>query len=593
MTPSQLTPSRHGIAAEIKEAIFRCRGAFLGVGLFSGVINVLALTGSFYMLQLYDRVIPSHSVPTLVGLTILMLLLYAGFGLFDLLRARVLSRIGVRIDRALRDRVFAIVLLLPLRIRPDGDGLRPVRDLDQIRGFLAGYGPIALFDLPWMPFYLGLVFLLHPWLGLLGAAGAIVLLGLTVLTEVRSSTPTRSSSASAAARQALGDTSRRNAEVIHALGMASHLQALWHRLNETHLSHQVGAGDVVASYGALSKVLRTVLQSAVLGLGAFLVIRGEATAGVMIAASILVSRALAPIEIAIANWRSFIVARQSLSRLSKLLILLPVRKGMMELPGPAASLDVEALSVAAPGQQRLILQGISFSLKAGAGLGVIGPSASGKSTLARAIVGAWLPLRGVVRLDTAAFDQWSVDALGRHIGYLPQDIELFDGTVAQNIARLDPNAASHAVISAARAAGVHDMILRLPEGYETKIGEGGDILSAGQRQRLALARALYGDPFLVVLDEPNSNLDADGEAALTQAIKSVRERGGICIVIAHRPSALGALDQLLVLFAGQVQAFGPKDEVLNKVVQHPTAGAIPSLPSSRLKVVSEPGQGGS
>jgi ATP-binding cassette subfamily C protein len=372
--------------------------------------------------------------------------------------------------------------------------------------------------------------------------------------------------------------------------MAHHLKSVWSQLNETHLSRQVGASDITTGYGALSKVLRTILQSSVLGLGAYLVIRGEATGGVMIAASIMVSRALAPIEVAIANWRGLIATRQSVVRLSKLLALIPETKPAMELPKPATSLDAEGLYVAAPGQQRPILRGISFALKAGAGLGIIGPSASGKSTLARALVGAWLPLRGVVRLDTAAYDQWSAEALGRHIGYLPQDIELFDGTVAQNIARFDPNATSETVIRAARAAGVHEMILRLSEGYETRIGEGGDILSAGQRQRLALARALYGDPFLIVLDEPNSNLDAEGEAALTEAIKSARQRGAICIVVAHRPSALAALDQLLVLYAGQAQAFGPKDEVLNKLVQHPAATGAVVQHQTRLKVVPEAGQ---
>jgi len=573
--------------SELREAVHRCRSALIGAGVFSAIVNVLALTGSLYMLQLYDRVLPSHSVPTLIGLTVLMLLLYAGFGLFDLLRARLLSRIGVRVDRALRDRVFAAVLLLPLRVRRDGDGLQPVRDLDQVRGFLGGSGPIALFDLPWMPFYLGLVFLLHPWLGALGAAGAIVLLGLTVLTELRSRAPMHASSASAAARAAFGEAGRRNAEAVRALGMGRRLQGRWGRLNEAHLSHQVGAGDVIGTYGALSKVLRTVLQSAVLGLGAYLVIRGEATAGAMIAASILVSRALAPIEIAIANWRGFIAARQSLARLSQLLVMLPEPREVMALPRPALSLDVEGLWVAAPGLQRPILQGVSFSLEAGAGLGIIGPSAAGKSTLARALVGAWLPLRGTIRLDAAALDQWRAEDLGRHIGYLPQDIELFDGTVVQNIARFDPDAGSEAIIAAARTAGVHEMVVRLAEGYDTRIGEGGDVLSAGQRQRLALARALYGEPFLVVLDEPNSNLDAEGEAALTQAIRSVRGRGGICVVIAHRPSALAALDQLLVLSAGRVQAFGSKDEVLSKVIQHPAAGAAAQ---PRLKVVSEPDQ---
>jgi ATP-binding cassette subfamily C protein len=585
------TPSPHGgtFAPEIRAALARCRTAIVSVGVFSGLINVLALTGSIYMLQLYDRVLPSHSVPTLIGLTIVMLMLYAGFGVLDMVRTRIMSRIGLRIDRSLRERVFAAVLLLPLRVRQSADGLRPVRDLDQVRAFLSGAGPIALFDLPWMPFYLGIVYLLHPWLGALAMAGALVLIGLTILTEARSRAPTRLATETAVARQAFGEASRRNAEVVCALGMGSRLASLWNGLNEKHLTHQVGAADAAAGYGSTSKVLRMVLQSAVLGLGAYLVIRGEATAGVMIAASILTSRALAPIEIAIANWRGFIAARQSTAHLSRLFALLPASEKALVLPTPAKGLGVEGLWVAAPGQQQPILQNVSFALKAGDGLGVIGPAASGKSTLARTLVGAWLPLRGTVRLDDAALDQWPPEALGPHVGYLPQDVELFDGTVAQNIARFDPHATSEAIIDAATKAGVNELILRFPEGYESKIGESGAALSAGQRQRVALARALYGNPFLVVLDEPNSNLDSEGDAALTRAITSVRERGGIAIVIAHRQSALAGLDRLLVMGAGQVQVFGAKDEVLRKVIQTPVTAAQST--TGRLKVITEAGQG--
>ena len=574
-------------AVELRAAVASCRAAFLGVAVFSGLINLLALTSSIYMLQLYDRVIPSHSVPTLVGLTILMLLLFAGYGVLDTVRSRVMSHIGLRIDRALRARVFELVLLLPLRAK-SSDSLQPVRDLDQVRGFLTGAGPIALFDLPWMPFYLGLVFLLHPWLGLLGTIGAATLLGLTMLTEVRSRAPTKSASTSAAARLSFGEAARRNAEVIRALGMGPHISAIWSAHNEKYLTDQVGASDVAVTYGTLSKVLRLILQSAVLGLGAYLVIMGQVTGGVMIAASILVSRALAPIEIAIANWRGFLSSRQSAERLSKLLQSLPIRPEAMVLPTPARTFTVEGLWIAAPGHQKPIVENASFLLQAGDGLGVIGPSASGKSTLARALVGAWLPLRGNIRLDGGALDQWSPAALGVNIGYLPQDIELFDSSVAQNIARFDKNAPATAIIAAAQKAGAHEMILQLPEGYETRIGDGGTALSAGQRQRVALARALYDDPFLVVLDEPNSNLDADGDAALMRAIASVRQRGGIVIIVTHRPAALSGLDQLLVMSGGQVQAFGPKDEVLRKVVPMPAATGQST--SGRLKVVTEGGQ---
>jgi ATP-binding cassette subfamily C protein len=472
-----------------------------------------------------------------------------------------------------------------------GDGLQPVRDLDQIRGFLSGLGPTALFDLPWMPVYLGIVYVMHPWLGMLGAAGALVLIVLTILTEARSRAPTREAAETGAMRQALGEAIRRNAEAIRALGMGARLSGHWSRLNERHLSHQVTASDVVGGYGSITKVLRMVLQSAVLGLGAYLVIVNQATPGVMIAASILVSRALAPIEIAIANWRGFIAARQSWERLGKVLPLVPADDDVLALPKPKDSLAVEGLWVAAPGQQPHILQNVSLTLKAGAGLGIIGPSASGKSTLARAMVGAWAAQRGVVRLDGSALDQWPPEVLGRHVGYLPQDIELFAGTVAQNIARFDPEASSDTVLAAARQAGVHDLIAHLPNGYETEIGEGGSALSAGQRQRVALARALCGDPFLVVLDEPNSNLDAAGDTALTAAVSSVRARGGIIVVIAHRPSALAGLDQLLVLADGQVKAFGPKDEVLRKAVQTVTA-ASSNAAAPHLKVINEGPDGG-
>jgi ATP-binding cassette, subfamily C, type I secretion system permease/ATPase len=577
---------RAGHGRGLSRAIFaHCRAGLLMVAIFSGVINVLALTASIYMLQLYDRVLPSHSVATLVGLTIIMLAMYAGFGVFNLLRTRIMTRIGVRIERNLRERVLAAVMVLPLRAGRGGDGLQPIRDLDEVRGFLSGMGPMALFDLPWVPFYLGIVYLLHPWLGLLGLSGALVLLALTTLTETRSRRSLREGALANNARLALGDTLRRNAESVRALGMTGRLSRLWTALDERHITHHVAVANVVGTYGAISKTLRIALQSTVLGLGAYLVLQGEATGGVMIAASILVSRALAPIELAIANWRGFVAFRQSSQRLTKLLALVSEGARVMALPKPTRSLEVHDLWVSAPGQRETILQNVAFALKAGDGLGVIGPSAAGKSSLARTLVGAWLPRRGTVRLDGAAIDQWSHDALGSHLGYLPQDIELFAGTIAQNIARFDPSAQSEAIITAAIHADVHDMILRLPQGYQTQVGEGGTALSSGQRQRLALARALFGEPSLVVLDEPNSNLDAEGDAALASAIAAVRKRRGIIVVFAHRPSALAGLDLLMVLAKGQVQAFGGKDEILRQVMHNGSAGG-------RLKVIKEGQQTG-
>jgi ATP-binding cassette subfamily C protein len=391
----------------------------------------------------------------------------------------------------------------------------------------------------------------------------------------------------AATRNALAEAGRRNAEVLQAMGMAGRVGGVWARTNREYMASQRRATDVAGGLGALSKVLRLALQSAVLGLGGYLAIRQEATAGIIIASSILTARALAPVELAIANWKGFVAARQSWRRLTELLILLPAREEPMALAAPSAELLVEAVSLAAPGSRTLVVRDVNFALKAGNGLGIIGPSAAGKSSLARGLVGVWAPVQGTIRLDGAALDQWSCEDLGRHIGYLPQDVELFDGTVAENIARFHVQADPMAIIAAAKQAGVNDLILRLPQGYETRIGEGGMALSAGQRQRVALARALYGDPFLVVLDEPNSNLDHEGEEALTKAILGVRTRGGIVIVVSHRATALASVDLILVMKEGKSQAFGPRDEVMAKIVRRFPAPVSPALP---LRVVAESGQ---
>jgi ATP-binding cassette subfamily C protein len=586
MTPSKIETSRTN--NPIIQALRRCRTLFISVGVFSGLVNLLALTGSFYMLQVYDRVLPSRSIPTLLGLTILMAALFVANGLLDFFRVRVMSRVGVRIDNEVREKVFQALHVLPLKTRTAGDGLQPVRDLDQIRAFFSGMGPTAFFDLPWVPVYLGVVFLLHPLLGLFAFAGAVLLIGMTVVTERRTTAPMQSASRSGSQRLAFGEEMRRNAEVIRALGLERRMQDRWEVLNTRHLTDQLVASDAAGGMGTVSKVLRLFLQSGILGLGAYLVIQGEVSAGTIIAASIIMSRALAPIETAISHWRGFVSARQSYRRLIDLFGSLGLKDAaaMVALPRPVSSLAVQSVSVAPPGEPRPVIHGVSFSLEAGDGLGIIGPSGSGKSTLARALVGVWQPMwpqmrmGGSIRLDGATLDQWEPDDLGRYIGYLPQDVSLFAGTIAENIARFDTAAASEAILAAAKAAGVHDMIVQLPEGYQTVVGEGGVGLSAGQRQRIALARALYGDPFLVVLDEPNSNLDAAGEAALTQAIQSIRARGGIAIVIAHRPAALAAVDKVLAMAKGQVQAFGPKSEVLRQVLQaapapKPAASATP------------------
>lgn len=525
------------------------------------------LTGSFFMLQVYDRVLPSRSVPTLVGLLALAIILYAFQGALDLVRTRISGRIGRFLEETLGLRVYDAVVRLPLKTRGDGDGLQPLRDIDQVRGFLASGGPAALFDLPWMPLYLGICFYFHFWIGAVALVGACVLVVFTIMTEIRTRGATKASAGFAMSRNALATEGRRNAEVLRAMGMRHRAAARWHEVNKNYMAANEAANDVASGLGGLSKVFRMILQSGVLAVGAYLVIHQESTAGIIIASSILTARALAPVELAIANWKGFVAARQAGRRLDQLLTLLPKEEEPMELPVPEQSLTVDRIHVVPPGAERPVLHDVSFSLTSGQGLGIIGPSGSGKSSLARALVGVWPQLHGKIRIDSAALDQWSPEALGRHLGYLPQDVELFDGSIAVNIARFDPKATPSAVLDAARAAGAHELILSFSDGYGTRIGEGGMALSAGQRQRIALARAFYGNPFLVVLDEPSSNLDAEGEAALTHAILGVRRRGGIVIVVTHRPKSLDGVDHVLVIAEGTAQAFGSKDEVLNRVLR--------------------------
>jgi len=557
------------------------RGALVAVALLSGLINILYLSGSLYMMEVYDRVLPSRSIPTLVGLSLIIAVLYGFQGFFDMVRGRIFARLGAALDEDLSLRLFGIQVVAPLRRKGKGkgkgegefEGRDPVRDLDQVRAFLAGGGPSALFDLPWMPLYLVVCFAFHPLIGWVTVGGACVLVAITVATDVLTRKASKAAIGAASRRNGIGEGARRNAEVVQAMGMAGRIGLLWGDANARYLAHQQRASDVSGGLGACSKVLRMLLQSAVLGVGAYLVIDGQATGGIMIASSILVSRALAPVELSIANWKGFVAASQGWGRIRKLLAEDPQAGEPLGLPAPVASLSVESAGTGAPGAQRFAVQDVAFMLEAGMGLGVIGPSASGKSSLARMLVGVWPTWRGKIRLDGAALEQWMDEDRGAHIGYLPQDVELFAGTVAQNIARFHHNPAPETVIAAARAADVHDMILRLPDGYETQVGEGGAALSGGQRQRIGLARALYGNPFLVVLDEPNSNLDNEGEHALTRAILGVRSRGGIAVVVAHRPSALAGLDHLLVMEEGRVSSFGPKDEVIGKVIRPVPSGA--------------------
>jgi len=569
--------------SELSDALAACRGAFVAIGLMSGMINILMLTGAIFMLEIYDRVLPSRSVPTLVGLVILAAGLFAAQGLLDMIRGRMLVRIGSRLDEALSGRVYEAIVRLPLKVGHRNDGLQPMRDLDNVRSFLSGLGPTALFDLPWLPIYLIICFLFHPYIGLAALFGAIVLAILTIMTEVKTREPTLEATKFAVARSTLAEASRRNAEVLTAMGMTSRIAAHWGEANSKYMASQRVASDVAGGFGSMSKVLRMMLQSGVLAVGAYLVIYQQASAGIIIAGSILSARALAPVDLAIANWRSFVAARQGWQRLTELLKLLPLQMAPMALQPPSKNLTVENVAAIPPGSEKVIVQDVSLVLQSGNGLGIIGPSGSGKSSLARMLVGVWRPARGRIRLDGAALDQWSSESLGKHLGYLPQDVELLAGTVAQNIARFTAELDSNAVIAAAQAAGVHDLIVGLPEGYDTQVGESGTALSAGQAQRVALARSLYGDPFLVVLDEPNSNLDAEGDEALSRAIMGVRARGGIIVVVAHRPTAIANVDLLLMMHQGRAQAFGPKDEVLSRVLQRDGPAPRP------LKIVPELG----
>ncbi|MBD9463637.1 type I secretion system permease/ATPase [Pseudomonas sp. Pdm06] len=549
------------------------RRGLLGAALFSGVINILALIGPVFMLEVYDRVIPSQSVPTLVALGLLALGVYALSGLLDVIRSRVMVRIASSLDLALSTKVFNVIAGASLKTPITGDALKPAQELDQIRNFIGGPGLVAFFDLPWMPVYLAVCFYIHPLFGLLAAGLMVILIALTVTTDRQTRKLMQASAEALNKRNHLGQQAHQNAEALKAMGMLADTSNIWQKNHSTFITLQRRSIDIGGFYGGISKTLRQIVQSAALALGAWLVIKGDLSGGTMIAASIIVARTLAPAEQVIATWRSLLGAQVAWKKLLEVFSLFPDTQSKTELPAAHRHLQVESVFAAPPGAQRLTLQNINFMVAAGTAVGVVGPSASGKSSLARVLVNAWVPARGHVRLDGAPLDLLAEQARGKLIGYLPQSVGLFTGTVAQNIARLDPSAQDSAIVSAAQLAGVHELILQLPQGYETQVGEGGVNLSAGQRQRVALARALFGDPFLVVLDEPNSNLDADGEQALAKAILALKARGAIVVVIAHRTSILAVIDQVLILENGVQAAFGPRDVVLKRP---PAAAPRPS-----------------
>ncbi|TBW12540.1 type I secretion system permease/ATPase [Azotobacter chroococcum subsp. isscasi] len=559
--------------SELAETLFRLRRTFYALAVFSGVINLLMLTPAIYMLQVYDRALVSSNVTTLLMLTLLTVGLYVLLALLEVVRSSVLIRVGNRLDMMLNQRVFSAAFERNLR-RAGGNPAQALQDLSQVRQFLTGSGLFAFFDAPWTPIYLLVIALIHPLLGIVTLIGSLLLVSLAWLTEVSTRKPLTEANQAALASGSFANNSLRNAEVIEAMGMLPALRQRWFGNHLRILDLQTLASDRAAWINGLTRFVRITLQSLILGGGAWLAIQGEITPGMMIACSILSGRALAPIEQVIATWKQLLSSRAAWKRLSALLQEFPARPPAMSLPRPSGRLSVEGAFACAPGSSLPILRGVTFGLAPGEALGIIGPSASGKSTLARLLAGIWPVQAGKVRLDGADVFQWNKEELGPWLGYLPQDVELFEGSIAENIARFGP-LDGDAVIQAARQAGVHDMILRLPQGYDTQLSTDGGSLSGGQKQRVALARALYGDPALIVLDEPNSSLDDVGEMALIHALSDLKRRGKTLVLISHRPTVLNIVDKLLVLREGTVHMFGSRDEVLAALRQAGAAGSGP------------------
>lgn len=553
------------------EALRGLRGTVVMVGVFSALINLLMLTGPVYMLQIYDRVLSSGSVATLLGLFAIVVILYGFLGLYEFLRKRLLSRAAIRLDSNVGDEAFRLGLRSgSVGARDQVDpGAQPVRDLEMMRGFMSGGAITGLFDLPWTPLFLALVFLIHPWLGVLTLIGAGVVAAAALLNQWLTRASIRQGMSLDSVERSFVEQTRGDAETLHALGMRDRLVARWRGLHDAALAAGQVGSDRSEGFAAFSKSFRLLLQSAILTMGAFLALRQEITPGMIIAASIIAGRALAPVDQVIGQWGAIGRAREAHRRLRDVFDQSPAEKPRIALPSPAGNLQVTALTKLVPAREGpginppRILDRVGFALSAGDGLGVVGNSAAGKSTLARLLVGAWMPDAGHVRLDGATLDQWTPEALGRHIGYLPQSLQMLPGSVGENIARFDPKARDADIIAAARIAGVHEMILELPDGYATHMDRMTRPLSGGQIQRLGLARAVFGAPRLIVLDEPNSNLDANGDDALAQAIRSMRAQGSVVVVMAHRPSAITAVNKILLLHQGQVAKFGDKDEVLH------------------------------
>jgi ATP-binding cassette, subfamily C, bacterial exporter for protease/lipase len=558
---------------EFRGAILKFRRVFYSVGAFSFVVNLLLLVPAVYMLQVYDRVLTSRNDVTLYMLTFIMIGLLLLEAALESIRAKVLIRTSSALDMDMNRRVFEASFERYLTGR-NGQAAQALGDVTTVRQFLTGHGLFAFFDAPWTPVYVLVIFLLSPWLGLFAIASALILLAIAYANE-RMTGPllTEAGRLSQAANSYAGNTLR-NAEVIEAMGMLPHLRQRWLARQLRFLALQGRASDRAAVISAATRFFRIAFQSCILGFGALLVIENQLTAGGMIAASILLGRALAPVELAVATWRGFVSARAAYHRLEELLAAHPPREERLSLPRPQGVVTADNMVMAAPGSREPILKGLAFRIPAGSLVAVVGPSASGKSTLARALVGVWGPMAGAVRLDGADVHKWNKTELGPWIGYLPQDVELFDGTIADNIARFG-EIDSARIVQAAQRAGVHELVLRMPQGYETPIGEGGSTLSGGQRQRIALARALYGTPALVVLDEPNANLDEAGDAALITALRALKQDHCTAFVMTHRINVLAIADAVMVLAGGTIQSLGPRDAVMGALRAQPKARPEP------------------
>jgi len=548
----------------LHNALKACRESFLSVGFFSFFINALMLVPTFYMLQVYGRVITSGSLTTLTMLTLIMTGLVITLGCLEWTRSRIMVRVSNRLDMLLSRQVYKASFKRALESGGMDASAQPLNDLTGLRQFLSGNGLFAFFDAPWLPIYIAVMFMFHPWFGWVATGSALLLLVLAFINE-RLTGPTLAQANKEHIGASLYTTKNlRNAEVIESMGMLETLMERWWNRQKNVLMLQSRASDKGAMISTLSRSFRILVQSLILGLGAYLAVDHQVGAGLVFAGSVLLGRALAPIDLIIGSWKGFIAARSQYARLNAILAKQQAQPERMRLPAPKGDVQVENLSVAAPGSNIPIIKNISFSVPAGCVVGIIGPSAAGKSTLARALLGIWAPLHGVVRLDGADISAWDKHDLGPHIGYLPQDIELFEGSVSDNIARfalVDPEQ----VILAATTARVHDMILLLPDGYDTVIGGDGVVLSGGQRQRIGLARALYGSPRLIILDEPNSNLDEVGDRALIAALHNIKLSGATLFVITHRTNIVSQLDRLMVMSNGGISLFGPRELVLNEL----------------------------